>query len=194
MLIISDSNIDRILALWQALHPDRYVPEKEKYGFDLKYPLHPFYKGKRDDEVWDSEHARDWTKCGFAVPGTQFIDPSQLKKIVAEYINSNYYWIASRAPPPANFAFPKYLDHVEALIGQPNSPPPPNFEIRAVTAGKNPGFVTRTIALNQNTSTVKDKPAITSDDISNRDDAVFPDGALVGDKQRTWNAHIKVRK
>ena len=161
---------------------------------NIETPLNPFYKGKKDTDLWDSTDAKDWKQCGFAVPGTKDVDKEKLQKTVAEYINFNYLWIASKAPPPKDLKFPRYLDHVEALIGQPHFPPPPNFEVRAVAAGKEPELVTQTILLDQTTDAVKDRPVIAPNRIKKRENITLPDGAFVGSKQRTWNAHLKVRK
>lgn len=183
----SHSNIDRILALYQALHPGRYVSAQE-----LKTPLKPFFNIESGD-LWTSEDARDWKQCGFAVPGTHDMDLKTSRKIVGDYINRNYKWMSNKEAPPADLGFPKSMDRVEALIGQGGRNPPPDFTIQAVKAGT-PRLMTRTISLAKGANTVTESPAISAQEIMSRDKTAFPKGALDGDKQRTWNIHLKVRK
>ena len=182
------SNIDRILALYQALHPDQYVPER-----DLHKPLKPFYKDAGDKDFWTSVEAKDWKQCGFAVPGTKDIDPDQLRHYVEEYINKNYFWMAGREAPPANLGFPKSMDSVEALIGGGSKPWNQQISIKAVNA-QSSSLVTRTISVANGASTISEDPAVSEHDITSRDKTAFPKFALNGNRQRTWNIHLKVRK
>ena len=155
--------------------------------------LTPFFNGKENDSLWTSVEARDWKQCGFAVPGTSDMDSEKLRKIVGNYINKMYSWLSTKSTPPADLGFPKSMDRVEALIGVSDRKPPPSFEIKAVNA-KTASLMTRTLPLTQEAIVVGDRPAVSTEEITGIDKTAFPDGALTGRKQRTWNMHLKVRK
>ena len=121
------------------------------------------------------------------------MEPEKLRKLVGEYINSNYLWMSGKEAPPATLGFPKSMDKVEALIGQSGRKPPPSFAIQAVDNNTS-GLVKRTISLAKGANTVSDHPAISAKDITSRDDTAYPLVALNGNRQRTWNMHFKVRK
>lgn len=192
-----NSNIDRIMALYQALHPDTYVPFKgdELPGRteNIDTPLKPFFHGKGDEDLWNSRHAQDWKQCGFAVPGTKDVDPKALRKSVGEYINSTYLWIAGKEAPPSSLGFPKYLDRVEALIGKTNRPAPPDFQILMINK-ETSSLMKSVISLGPDAKIVSEHQAVTTEDITTYDKSAYPKGALEGNKQRTWNVHLTVLK
>ena len=96
------SNIDRILAIYQALYPaesaipdepgdpSKWVPEKGKVN--SKTPLYPFRKNTQ--EFWTSQDAQDWTTLGFAVPGNKKLNKSGRDQLET-YLRENYYWCVS---------------------------------------------------------------------------------------------------
>ena len=90
------SNIDRILAIYQALYPaesetpnepSKWVPEGGKVN--SKTPLYPFRKNAQ--EFWTSHDVQDWTTLGFAVPGNKKLDKRGRDKLEI-YLRENYYW------------------------------------------------------------------------------------------------------
>lgn len=95
-------NIDRLLALFQALYPDKFVTPGKRdpatAGQDQNIladdALFPFRKNEQD-ECWTSTDLRDWAACGFAVPGTRPLDKDAQEKnqlAVAQYLRDTYYW------------------------------------------------------------------------------------------------------
>ena len=174
-----------MLALYQALHPDQFVAQP-----DLERPLRPFYKGPGDNDIWTSKDSKDWKQCGFAVPGTTgVVDPKE----VAAYINKNYHWMSTKTAPPTDLGFPKSMDSVEALIGKGSKVWNHKLKIKAVDA-KSSSLVSRTLAVSAENQILSDRPAVSDKDITSRDETAFPEGALEGAKQRTWNIHLSVRK
>ena len=93
------SNIDRILAIYQALYPtesddpneisdsSKWVPENGKVNSETA--LYPFRKNAK--EFWTSTDVRDWTTLGFAVPGNKKLDKSGRDQLET-YLRENYYW------------------------------------------------------------------------------------------------------
>ena len=156
----------------------------------LTRPLKPFYKGHGDTDVWTSEDSKDWKQCGFAVPGTKGVaDPQK----VAAYINKNYHWMSTKSTPPSDLGFPKSMDSVEALIGKGSKAWNNKLKIQAIDA-KSSSLVSRTLAVSTENQIISDRPAVSDQDITSRDETAFPEGALEGAKQRTWNIHLSVRK
>ena len=96
------SNIDRILAIYQALYPtesdtlnepsdpSKWVPENGRVN--SKTPLYPFRKNAQD--YWTSQDVQDWTTLGFAVPGNKKLDKSGRSQLET-YLRENYYWCVS---------------------------------------------------------------------------------------------------
>ncbi len=96
------SNIDRVLAIYQALYPDKpdtpnepndpkkWVPENGEVTSQT--PLYPFRKNAKD--FWTSNDVKDWTTLGFAVPGNKKLDKSGRAKLET-YLRENYYWYVS---------------------------------------------------------------------------------------------------
>lgn len=187
-----------MMALYQALHPDSYVPPpgKELPGTtqNVETPLKPFFHGKGDDDIWNSYHAQDWTKCGFAVPGTKKAkNPKDLRRSVGNYINSTYLWIAGKEAPPPKLGFPKYMDDVKALIGDTDRSPPPDFEIQMIHK-ETASLMKAVISLGPDANVVSEHHAVTASDITTYDESAYPKGALEQNRQRTWNVHFKVLK
>ena len=95
------ANVDRLVALWQALHPDQYVqPIVNKHGTyylpsgstdTVDTPLAPF---RSDDAttMWTAATARDTTVFGYTYPELNITNAStsELKRIVTEKVNRLY--------------------------------------------------------------------------------------------------------
>ncbi|KAK8151449.1 hypothetical protein BKA80DRAFT_322963 [Phyllosticta citrichinensis] len=83
--------VDRVLAIWQALHPDSYVlPETQDYSTytinagsvqDANSPLTPFHSDASGN-FWTSESCRDWKKMHYDYPETQNPDINALRTTV----------------------------------------------------------------------------------------------------------------
>ena len=86
---IDHSNIDRILAIYQALY-DKWAPESGRENESTK--LYPFPKSESDFRMSKDIEIRDWTRLGFATPGDKKpLDAGQLKDL-EKYINEYYAW------------------------------------------------------------------------------------------------------
>lgn len=86
------NNIERMLCIYQALYPDRYVQAgKSNDGYLLREEdgLDPFAKSE-DGSLFTSKDLRDWTKSGYAMPGDHNAVGVQAK--VKEYLLTFYYW------------------------------------------------------------------------------------------------------
>lgn len=94
------AHIDRLFALWQALHPDSYVePQEYEYGnyvippntvVDVNTPLQPF-RNQATNQWWTSESARHISSFSYTYPELQGnLTPEQLKANVTVAINSLY--------------------------------------------------------------------------------------------------------
>lgn len=104
MLIGSYSNVDRLFALWQAIHPDgrdSFVTAQptESGTFTTTVgstetktsPLTPFYNAA--DSFWTSDGVRSTLTLGYAYPETQswnFASPKELQSSVADAVNRLY--------------------------------------------------------------------------------------------------------
>ena len=93
------SNIDRMLAIYQALYPDgsdgldtpndptKWVPASG--DITSKISLYPFQKNA--NKFRTSNDVKDWTTLGFAVPGNKKLDKLGREKLET-YLRENYYW------------------------------------------------------------------------------------------------------
>ncbi|KAL9043739.1 MAG: hypothetical protein Q9214_003084 [Letrouitia sp. 1 TL-2023] len=203
MFWLHHNNVDRLFALYQALHPDQYVPERPASGGGdeswLDTPLKPFYKsaGNEDKDFWNSADARDWAQCGYAVPGTdRNADKNALKKVVEDYIRDNYLWISyPGASPPSTLTFPKSMDSVEALIGLEVAPPPAQIGIKAAsTQNGDPSLVQRSVAVKPDTETASDKEAPPADVKDHLNLDQFPQQTVDEGGHISWNVHLTVKK
>jgi len=104
MLICGYSNVDRLFALWQAIHPDgrdSFVTAQptESGTFTTAVgstetetsPLTPFYNAA--DSFWTSDGVRSTLTLGYAYPETQswnFATPEELQSSVADAVNRLY--------------------------------------------------------------------------------------------------------
>ena len=88
-----DSNIDRLLAIYQALYPQNWISKSG--GISPASALYPFRKNDNDaddsNNYWNSDDVRDWTRLGYAVPGDKTLDADG-KKRVETYLDENYHW------------------------------------------------------------------------------------------------------
>lgn len=85
------ANVDRLLAIWQALHPDSFVePSIEPVGSaviaqftrtDVHTPLKPFRSDTKGD-FWTSDSAADVTRFGYSYPEIQGKSVPQVKAAV----------------------------------------------------------------------------------------------------------------
>lgn len=95
------ANVDRLVALWQAIHPNEYVqPTVNKVGTyylangsidTADTPLAPFH----DDDatsMWTAAKARDITVFGYTYPElvNTNISASELQKVVTQKVNELY--------------------------------------------------------------------------------------------------------
>lgn len=183
------------------MHPDRWVPEKLKDPHDpdknvLSTPLKPFYKSKGSDDkdFWNSQDAKAWEKCGFAVPGTvrpeTEKDWDDIKKITKQYICKNYFWISyPGSVPPPNLGFPKDMDTVEALIGTAVQPLAERIPIIAtINKDGELGLVHKSLAVNLEVKPVTDKliDSVNPQDSLNLN--YLPPDVLKKNGYITWNA------
>ncbi|KAI4093348.1 MAG: hypothetical protein LQ344_002936 [Seirophora lacunosa] len=100
------ANVDRLLAIWQALHPNSYVePSNEPIGsaaiaqgtlIDVNTPLKPFHNDSNGN-FWTSATVADITSLGYSYPEIQGKSVSQIKAAVnALYASSSGVTIARR--------------------------------------------------------------------------------------------------
>ncbi|KAH8657404.1 common central domain of tyrosinase-domain-containing protein [Tricladium varicosporioides] len=162
-------NVDRLLAIYQALFPDKWPEAKEAVA-----NLYPFRK--TETGFWTSNDLRDWTKCGYPISGNKTT--------------------AGTVPPESVSAkWPKYLSRCVALNG-PNAKfsTAPRVQFTALSGSR---LVIRSVGLQtpldlaiKVTDVVKNIEV--NDHISN---PVARPPEIVTDKSvLTWNARIKVRK
>jgi hypothetical protein len=82
------SNIDRMLALYQALNPQKYVSANE-----LLKPLVPFEKdSKKNCFTSGDDIVKNYWSPGFAIPGAEKLDDQVVREKVREYITNTYFW------------------------------------------------------------------------------------------------------
>ncbi|KZS88975.1 Di-copper centre-containing protein [Sistotremastrum niveocremeum HHB9708] len=66
-------NVDRLLAIWQTLYPDRWIPDPNTKGdhddkaLTSESPLSPFHVNKQN-KSFTSNTVRDWTAFGYTYP------------------------------------------------------------------------------------------------------------------------------
>ncbi|KAK7424587.1 hypothetical protein QQZ08_008597 [Neonectria magnoliae] len=101
--------IDRLLAIWQALHWDLWWDAKEsaKPGIapdatedTLLHPFHTTTNGNKDTDVWTSKGVRDWTKLHYqyddlepkpsALKPDGSLDEAQYKTDLEAYVHETY--------------------------------------------------------------------------------------------------------
>lgn len=70
-----DSNIDRLFAIWQAIHPRTEPNHWFKNEADGQKDLKPFRRNKAGD-YWKSDDVYDTTKLGYTYPDLLKIHPS----------------------------------------------------------------------------------------------------------------------
>lgn len=87
MLTSVDSNIDRLLAIYQALYPNNWVSDVG--GTSPTSNLYPFRTDAKN--YWNSNDVRDWKTLGFAVPGDKELD-EEGRKALEDYLDENYHW------------------------------------------------------------------------------------------------------
>ena len=90
-----DTNIDRILALWQATHPTRWFPEKTPEGFGPNDPLYPF-RSYAQGGWWTSNTSKKCEDLGYVYPELQ---QSNDPKTVFSTVGKNYIWSLQQRPP-----------------------------------------------------------------------------------------------
>ncbi|KAF2464024.1 Di-copper centre-containing protein [Lindgomyces ingoldianus] len=106
------ANIDRLLAIWQAMHPNSYLSETkqpngvksanfmlaENANVNSLTSLWPFRKSS--SEYWTSEDVKETTTFGYAYPETQrwnFASDVAFSNSVAEKFNGLYQTIIAKA-------------------------------------------------------------------------------------------------
>ena len=83
------SNIERLLCLQQALHPDKYTNST-----DGEVDLFPFMAGEgRECYKSKDKFVKEYSGSGFSVPGdTAPKDVAAVKEAVKKYLTRTYYW------------------------------------------------------------------------------------------------------
>lgn len=111
MFWLHHCQVDRLLAIWQALYPDSWVvPGNERYGSatvaagtrtDENTPLRPFHSDGKGN-FWTSKAVRDIEQLGYSYPEIQGKDVAGVKQAVnALYSKSSGKTISRReARPP----------------------------------------------------------------------------------------------
>jgi hypothetical protein len=77
------SNVDRLLAIYQALYPDKWLQQR-----DASANLYPFRKN--ETEFWNSKDVINWKTLGYAIPGDKDLDDKgrlAREKHLHEYYN-----------------------------------------------------------------------------------------------------------
>ncbi|KAF4626854.1 hypothetical protein G7Y89_g11303 [Cudoniella acicularis] len=183
-------NVDRILAIYQALYPDKWTD-----ATDSKTYLYPFKKN--DTEFWVSNEVRDWTTLGYGIPGTKLLDPNgvhALEKHLYEY----YSWTTDGSLPPESVSayWPKDLSTSVALNGpKARHVDIPVVQFEALDGSK---LITRTIAV----QTAEDMDIQIDEDLRHiiienpaANPVVNPPETVKKDKSvLTWNARVRVKK
>ncbi|KAI9789436.1 MAG: hypothetical protein M1835_001679 [Candelina submexicana] len=197
------NNVDRILAIYQALYPDKWVPAEgeEATGENATSNLYPFQQDAKT--FWNSNDARDWRNLGFAVPGREYLDEAGRAKLET-YLHENYYWSseASFPPPSVSSKWPKDLSGSIALNGAAGAaiPAPSALQFEALEGTK---LVTRTIQLLEpkakDTLEVVDKTKSITFKDETENPKIYPEGSLKWIDQphitmRTWTASVLVEK
>ena len=78
------SNIDRILAIWQALH-DSWIPSKD----EATAPLVPFRSDRSKSQFWDSDGSRSLEPFGYTYPD---VTGSKDQQEIRSRFNRKYRW------------------------------------------------------------------------------------------------------
>lgn len=78
------SNVDRLLAIYQALYPDKWLEPN-----DATRKMYPFKQNAND--YWISNDVRDWTTLGYAIPGNKALDDKG-RLALQTYLNEYYNW------------------------------------------------------------------------------------------------------
>jgi len=111
------ANVDRLVAIWQALHPDEYVQPTVNAGgtyylpagsIDTEdTPLAPFHRDNATN-MWTAATARDTNAFGYTYPEllNSGASPSELKDLVAQKVKALY------APPGTPFTNRTYHNRV----------------------------------------------------------------------------------
>ena len=212
VLLTVCSNIDRLLAIFQALYPDKYVSPGNATTKDANGDpvvagddqLYPFRKDSSDSCFTSDDAAvKDWKKVGFAVPGDQSLSKAGQDQI-AIYLRDTYYWATDATEPPKTLSWPKDLSTVEALTGKPaptTTTPTVAIKAMSVEAGK-ATLVARSLPLARK-QVVHDKAIDPSISVASVQKVMqeLPKGASHAPekpeapaKMRTWNASLRVKK
>ena len=89
-LMHKHSNIDRILAIWQAIH-DGWIRSKE----EATAPLLPFRSDKSGSQFWNSDRSRDFEAFGYTYP-----DVTGPKDQIRSRFDRKYRWSLHEALRP----------------------------------------------------------------------------------------------
>ncbi|KJX97601.1 hypothetical protein TI39_contig477g00009 [Zymoseptoria brevis] len=96
MFWLHHANVDRIIALWQTIHADKWgasqtaphstwtIPTGAQLNMD--YPLKPFNKDA--NSYWTSNDAKDWTNLGYDYP--EFTTSDGSKNSITKFVNALY--------------------------------------------------------------------------------------------------------
>ena len=107
--MLHHANVDRLISMWQASHPNSkmftgsYRTSSAMYGtargtsYTADYPLKPFYQ--TDSVVWTSANSADTRNLGYTYPEVQDwkMSASDLQRSVVAAVNNLYGTTATRA-------------------------------------------------------------------------------------------------
>jgi len=79
-----NSNVDRLLAIYQALYPDKWLQPQ-----DASANLYPFRKNAT--EFWNSNDVKDWKTLGYAIPGDKDLNADG-RRALERYLYEYYNW------------------------------------------------------------------------------------------------------
>ncbi|KAI9888218.1 MAG: hypothetical protein M1814_000958 [Vezdaea aestivalis] len=194
-------NIDRILALYQAIYPKKWVPAELNEG-QANDPLYVFREQisttdlrpfkKSETSFYTSKDMELWEQLGYAVPGNRKPDDDGVN-VIETYLHQQYNWSTVGSLPPFNYV--KDFKHSVALCGEAATKDPKLQTFEAISDGK---LVQRTLNLAADPITVIDTPIDPHFIHPSGHDSTFPASSLsttpTGTTQRTWTAQVRVKK
>ncbi|EGP84531.1 tyrosinase, partial [Zymoseptoria tritici IPO323] len=122
------ANVDRIIALWQTIHADKWgASQKAPHStwtiptgaqLNMDYPLKPFNKDA--NSYWTSNDAKDWTNLGYDYP--EFTTSDGSKNSITKFVNALYgrspgTQAASGIKPPGYPTSSGFFPLISSLVG-----------------------------------------------------------------------------
>ncbi|CAG8980482.1 hypothetical protein HYALB_00013118, partial [Hymenoscyphus albidus] len=182
-------NIDRILAIYQALYPDKWPR-----ATDASANLYPFQKDT--SKFWTSNDVKDWTTLGYAIPGNKPLD-AKGRNALETHLYEYYNWTTSGTNPPKSVSdnWPRDLSTSIALYGKnAKKVTTPVVKFEALEASQ---LLVRTVAVQTPQAisvTVEDAPKTIKVHNAAADTAANPPETIKDKSVLTWNARIRVKK